>query len=78
VKLARSYLLCSKQAGDRTKFASLGVAPRLIYTSSTPTHANDGEQLRHCGSNFARRRSGVRIPSAPLIKGLAEALPGDA
>jgi hypothetical protein len=27
---------------------------------------NNGEQLRHPGSDFARRRSGVRIPSAPL------------
>jgi hypothetical protein len=29
---------------------------------------NNGEQLRHPGSDFARRRSGVRIPSAPLRK----------
>jgi hypothetical protein len=29
---------------------------------------NKGEQPRQYGSAFARRRSGVRIPSAPLEK----------
>ena len=29
---------------------------------------NNREQLRHHKSDFARRRSGVRIPSAPLLK----------
>jgi hypothetical protein len=29
---------------------------------------NTREQLRRYGSDFARRRSGVRIPSAPLLK----------
>jgi hypothetical protein len=29
---------------------------------------NNGEQLRRYGSDFARRKSGVRIPSAQLRK----------
>ena len=40
--------------------------------------SNPSEQPRHYDSAFARRRSGVRIPSAPLIKWLKKALVGDA
>ena len=39
---------------------------------------NTGEQSRQYETAFARRRSGVRIPSAPLIKWLKKALVGDA
>ena len=61
--------------GEQGQTRTIAFWREYAYLQEFP---NTRERLRCCESAFARRRSGVRIPSASLIKWFKKALVGDA
>jgi hypothetical protein len=71
---ARVQQPCSNP-GEQGQTRTIAFWRKYAYLQEFP---NTRERLRCCESAFARRRSGVRIPSAPLTKWFKKALVGDA
>jgi hypothetical protein len=70
---ARVQQPCSNP-GEQGQTRTIAFWREYAYLQEYP---NTRERLRCCESAFARRKSGVRIPSAPPIKWLKKALVGD-